>query len=584
MGKASIEITAQDNASAVINNVAGRLGILNKAGLAMGVSFALINKGLDLVQQGFSDYVNNIKEGIDRSREFDLTMVRLSNTIDDFNGSSLNNLKSSLKDLSVTFGVDINTLANDMRMFTRDGYSVSESLDLMSKSNLLATATGDDLATTEDSISRIMKVFNLDATDSTYIIKKLGDLYGNTGWTIDEVNRLIGSNATEIKDAGVSFKTVSDILYDLEENGSNARDAMQGLKDALKDFKGVTGMELPTGAGLPEQLQKITGTRSFTETQLKALSGISQMELGSGWDQLTSQFSLQKITDAKKYFNLLNEDGINSLKSFNTEAGMAALKSENMDFSLIGVDKTVVQLIRSMFEYNDLVKQLDESTAASALKDQANALKEMTANLSKYNTENIGYLDEISDSTAQMNYLTGTRAITQEIQVQTDAIDKLKHVSDQYSLTAMGNNLEIMKIQYGAGSRGLTRGQQKQIDIIEKENLGLRIKEQEQQMAIGNIQVNGLYDMNKEMEQITRQHNTYMYNNELSDLKLFLDQKKELVRQNCVDIARIQNTISPGIGTVGVGGIPSWKWGSADAFAQAQARSMSQQIGDARIR
>ena len=574
MSEAKVVITAQDNASTVIDNVTRRLGLFSKAGIGIGLTMAVANKAIDLVGQAFQDYISNIKEGIDKSREFDLNMARLANTVNSITITALDDMKASLKDLSVAFGFDLNTLATNMRIFTRTGYTTAEALSLMQEASLLATATGDDLDVTMSTIGRTLQIFNLDAEDSVYVIKRLADLYGSTGMTIDEVNRLLGTNASEIRNAGASFKDVTNILYNLGTTGSNTKDVMQQLKDILDTFPGATTPEMPTGAGLQDQLGRITATKSFTDAQLKALSGISQMDLGTGWDKLLSQFSTQKITDAKKYFDMLNTDGIGTLEDFNTETGMATLKSFNFDFALIGLDSTVVQLIRSMYMYNDLVTKIEESTAASALKDQENAIISMTERMNLLNTSNITYLDEISDLTAQQNYVSMTRSVTLEILTQSDAIDRLRHISDMYNLEMMGHNLEILKIQYGAGRRGLSRGQQRQIDIIERENLGLRIKEIEQQHAIGSIQVNNLYGLNQELTQIQRGYDTYNYANQLQQLKDFLKEKKRLIKENAAEIARIESKL--GLGTTGVT-IPDWKWN--ESVGSQLAREASQRRG-----
>jgi len=84
-----------------------------------------------------------------------------------------------------------------------------------------------------------------------------------------------------------------------------------------------------------------------------------------------------------------------------------------------------------------------------------------------------------------------TRNLVNQIRKQQNAIDILNLANQKYSLQEERNNLAIEKIQYSAMSRHgrLTRYQKKQIEELEKANMQLRINTEENQIKIGEAQM-----------------------------------------------------------------------------------------------
>ena len=99
MAKVWVEIGVKDNASSVIDNVTKKLGIFNKEGIAMGISFALVNKAIDLAQRGFQMLTDAIVGSIRRGIDLQYNLVLMKNTVKNFD-VSINDLEQSLKNES----------------------------------------------------------------------------------------------------------------------------------------------------------------------------------------------------------------------------------------------------------------------------------------------------------------------------------------------------------------------------------------------------------------------------------------------------------------------------------------------------
>jgi len=541
MPEVSVDLKAKDQMSSVLEHVTQRLGIFNKQGLAMGIAFAGVNIAVQGLQQAIQGMIDYIQRGVEANREFQLSMARLSVAVNDFGNITLGDLQSSLKNFSVMFATDLNTLTDGLRNFIREGYSAAESTRLLFEAERLATVTGDDLATVQHGLITAMEVFNLSTSDASDIIKKFNDITSTTGLSISDIDNVLSRSAGTIRTANISFSDIVNILYTLENQGYSSRAMLVKLKEVLDTFP--TGFKLDilpedTVTSIDTKFKKISGAVQFTTAMMRQLGQISQMDLTSGLD-ISAYFSEEKIKWAKGYFDTLNKQGITTLEQFNSAMGQTAAKALNADFQFIGIDRDLWQLLRAYYQYNDMVAanstMIDDnaskvSTWAKQLKQINSTLQTLRATLATNQAALAQIGQELSDLGTDRSFTIQMHDATAAVTEQEDAIRSLQRISDQYALSQKKNSLEIMKIQYSAmGERhGLTREQKEAIAALEKTNAGLQIQEQEQQIAMMTIQQNGLQTAQDNLDAIKRQHDEAMYNREIRDLDANIAAKNAL--------------------------------------------------------
>ena len=78
MAEAKIRLTAEDRASSVINHVQQRMGLLNKQGISMGITFAAINIGMQAVSTAIQKVGQFVSESIEKFRSFERAMAEVN--------------------------------------------------------------------------------------------------------------------------------------------------------------------------------------------------------------------------------------------------------------------------------------------------------------------------------------------------------------------------------------------------------------------------------------------------------------------------------------------------------------------------
>jgi hypothetical protein len=507
MGEAKVILTAQDNASKVIDQVTKRLGIFNKEGVAMGVTFALVNKGIELIMRGIQFLTDSFMKGITTAMDFEVNLVYLTNTIRNMD-MSIQDVSENLHKMGQDFGVDVNSLAMAMKTFTREGYSMTESIKMLGQAEIVTKATGESIISVINAADTMFGVFNISAKNSGYVFEKLSEIYTLTGLSIEDIAGIISRASPEIRKAGYNLEDIVDIMYTISQTKAATRQYPSLFADYFKGIGGETITKMPEGTvkTAEEQANAVAKThKSATAT------------IGAAWD------------------NLWEDIGKGALDTVDLVSTAMKIKLQVPLTS--GITQTM----------GDTTLQQSAIDNAKLLLEQIQLQNQAIIDLT---TTTNTYYQDMQRTKYTITYTEQMREATLAIQDQEDAIEKLRRVANMYSLEQQGNQLEIMRIQYaGAGRRrGLTRGEQKQIDIIERENMSLRIKEAEQQLAIGKIQATGLQTAQDTLDALKRSHDSMMYNWELTDLSIHLDDMTKLWVKYYADLAtanqNYQNTVS----------------------------------------
>lgn len=551
MTETKIKITAEDNASRVIDNVTKKLGIFNKEGIAIGIGFAVMNQAIQLAREGVQRLGQEFMKGLQRAIDFEYNLALVVNTIKNMD-MSIGEMSNELHKMSMMFGVDVNNLVVNLKSLTKEGYGPGESLRMLGQAEFYAKAKGDDLASTIEAVNRAMGIFKLSSSDSGYILERYNELTTLTNLSIQDIADILGRASLKIQEYGYNLNDVVNIMYTLSKGQIGPRAFSPAFISFLEGegYKKVEVMPADTVKDLDAQMKNIEKThKSAIDTIGAAWDGFWE-RVGQGAlivaDNLTAKW---KYSFSEGMTKVLNDTSLT--------IGNTALSTETWYEALVRIEKEINNL--------DAAIKKDTKTVSD-------------------------YYDELQGAQYAYQYAQDMRAATLEVQAQEDAIEKLRRVANRYSLEQQSNQLAIMKIQYGAMGtrRGLTRGQQRQIDQIEKENMRLRIAETEQQLAIGNIQQTGLMTSQDKLDALKRSHDQTIYAQELKDLGKHIDDVYTLWSNMYKQLAReqqalAQNTVTRGTvsgsasGRIGLSGTATATTSSSsNLVAELLRKAMSQ--------
>lgn len=544
MTEVNIDLKAKDQMSSVLDHVTQRLGIFNKQGLAMGISFAGINIGMQLAQQAIQGLTQYIQDGVEANRNFEASLARLTTSSNEF-ASSISNVKENLINFSYVFATDVNTLSGGLREFIRDGYNATDATTMLWKAERFAIASGNDLATTQDVLVRALHAFNLDASDLTGVINELNGITSITGMTLGDIDQILGRVAIAAQASGIGFEDLINLMYTLHETGTSNRFLASELTKQLGDLSKVKIEPMPANAAISveEKFKTIGGTVQFTVAQVKELNKQFQMRLtasmdiGAYFDKGTVSIAraLATATELKQKL----PDAYTSLSEAANASPIGAL--------LYGQRVSDIEALANAYvEYDTQLKEAtkDEADSTKTLPDIKAKLDVLTASLETQNATLATYSQKIGDLTEMRTFTIDMRNATLAVQAQQDAIKQLQRISDSYNLSLMKNSLEIMKIQYGADTRhGLDRTQKERIAELERTNAGIQIKEQENQIAVAEIRTNGLQSAQDKLDQIQRGHDEAMYNQQIRDLDANIKAQNELYSSLVTAIATTNKNI-----------------------------------------
>ena len=510
------DIEVRSKGDQILDQITKKLGLASSSGIAMGVAFAGVNIGMNVLQQTFTGIIDYFQQGVEMNREFETSMVKLGNSLREFDKGALSSLKSSLLSFSIIFAEDINKLTAGLQDFIREGYGVADSLSMLYQSELLAKAVNEELNLANETIITTMEVFGLEVESTSYITEHLNDIMSSTGLTLYQINNLLGLSADKIADVGLSFDDLIDIMTALESEGLKPRTMITKLTEVLGDY-GETQDYIAKGKGLSfddssitsiiDKVDALSKTTEYTIDQVAELNKQAQMRVTSGVDVSGG---------LDKDFVARATQGFENMKS----AGAATAEDFIRYWGDDGVTGKLNEYILALYE----AEAQNKKTKSDAITGSFQRLnKEIGENQTKFDAANTAitdYVDQMNDVSGEQNRLTAIHGITIEqhymelgmidasyaskiqdaaarslintLRTQQNEIDELTRANQVYSMETTSNNLEEMQLQLSAmDHRGrMTRTQKQLMKELERADLELRIKTTENQLAIDKITYN----------------------------------------------------------------------------------------------
>ncbi len=165
--------------------------------------------------------------------DFEASMNRVQ-VLTSATGEEFKKLRQQARDLGATTAFSAKEAADGMGFLAQSGFEVNEILAAMPSVLNLAGAAGQDLATTADQLSNIMKAFGLESSEAGHASDVLALAASSTNTNVSQMAEALKFAAPDAKALGVSLEQTAAMLGLVGDAGIQASMAGTGLRMALK--------------------------------------------------------------------------------------------------------------------------------------------------------------------------------------------------------------------------------------------------------------------------------------------------------------------------------------------------------------
>ncbi len=127
-------------------------------------------------------------------------------------------------------------VAEGMRTIGQAGFSASEAVQTMQAVSDLATGTLSAMGSTVDLVTTAMRVFNIDASQSTAIVDTFANAVNKSKLTVDKLRTAMNYVGPIAKAAGINFKELSASMGTLANSGLRASTIGTGLRRVFAEL------------------------------------------------------------------------------------------------------------------------------------------------------------------------------------------------------------------------------------------------------------------------------------------------------------------------------------------------------------
>lgn len=180
-------------------------------------------------------------------------------------------------------------IAEGMRTLGQAGLSASESIQAIQGVSDLATGTLTDMATTVDLVSTALRVFDIDARNTTRVVDVFANAVNRSKLTIDKLKTSMNYVGPIAKDAGVEFEEMATSMAALANSGLRASTIGTSLRN-------IFSVLLDPSTKLENAARKVGVSLTELDPRTRSLSSVLK-SLGA------------VLTDAQLAFELFGKRG-----------------------------------------------------------------------------------------------------------------------------------------------------------------------------------------------------------------------------------------------------------------------------------
>lgn len=247
-----MNIKAYDNASRVLDRVGGKLGVLNKQGLAMGIAFAGITMATQAAMAAFQGLKQHVTQSIQSFYAFEKSMAEAATMLDIMEKDLIPGMSKEITALSIAFGQSAVDLSRGLYQALSAGVDAAKAMKFMKASTELASAGLASVETTVDALTTVLNAYGMSVENVNYVSDIMMKTVELGKLRLEDLAGTLGYIAPIAAQAGVSFEEISAAMATLTKQGINAHMAARSLRQTIVNLIAPSeeGKEAMIGLGL----------------------------------------------------------------------------------------------------------------------------------------------------------------------------------------------------------------------------------------------------------------------------------------------------------------------------------------------
>jgi phage-related minor tail protein len=204
-------------------------------------------------------------------------------------GEALEGLTKSADNVFGTMPEDMSTVGEAIGEVNTRFHTTGTELKKTSKQFIqFATINGTNVTQSVDQVDKIMKAWNVDASQTGNLLGLLTAKAQETGISVDTLEGYVLDNNAQFKEMGLSLPKAINLMAQFDANGVDSTQAMAGLKKALQNATSE-------GKSMDEALSDTIGSIKNAKTETEAMQIATELFGKKGAAEMTKAIRENRI-------------------------------------------------------------------------------------------------------------------------------------------------------------------------------------------------------------------------------------------------------------------------------------------------
>ena len=303
-----------NKAGTAIENVGKKASVLSAAAVATGTA--------------------SVKAAEDLKEGYDIVVTKTGATDD-----ALKDLKKSANNVFGTMPEDMATVGEAIGEVNTRFHTTGDELESTSKQFIQFASINDtNITQSVDQVDKMMKAWNVDASQTGNLLGLLTAKAQATGISVDTLESEVLDNNSALKQMGLSMPQSINLMAQFDENGVNASTALAGLKKALQNATSE-------GKTMDEALKDTIGSIKNAKTDTEALKIAQELFGKKGAAEMATairenRIDLNDLSSSMKQYGNTVESTYNNTKS---PLDNAKIAMNNAKIAMANLGETALQ-------------------------------------------------------------------------------------------------------------------------------------------------------------------------------------------------------------------------------------------------
>lgn len=322
-----------NKAGTAIENVGKKASVLSAAAVATGTA--------------------SVKAAEDLKEGYDIVVTKTGATDD-----ALKDLKKSANNVFGTMPEDMATVGEAIGEVNTRFHTTGDELESTSKQFIQFASINDtNITQSVDQVDKMMKAWNVDASQTGNLLGLLTAKAQATGISVDTLESEVLDNNSALKQMGLSMPQSINLMAQFDENGVNASTALAGLKKALQNATSE-------GKTMDEALKDTIGSIKNAKTDTEALKIAQELFGKKGAAEMATairenRIDLNDLSSSMKQYGNTVESTYNNTKSplDNAKIAMNNAKIAMANFGETALQSAAPMISKATTKVQDLTKK-----------------------------------------------------------------------------------------------------------------------------------------------------------------------------------------------------------------------------------